>query len=220
MELYIPDAKIFNSSTVSTVQLLNSTYQQISYFTVNSDMTTHSLNICVYCGSSSGNDPLILDYAATFGKLIATKGYRLIYGGSSLGVMGVLANSVMDNGGEVIGVIPGNLFRKEVAHTGITQLITVADMHERKSKMAGLADAFVALPGGFGTLEELFEIITWNQIGIFSKPVTVFNPNGFYNHLIQMIDHAVKVGFIKPDNRKIVNVAKTLEECLEICRIR
>jgi uncharacterized protein (TIGR00730 family) len=180
------------------------------------DLTNHSMNICVYCGSSTGNDPSILENAATFGKLIATKGHRLIYGGSSLGVMGILANSVMENGGEVIGVIPGNLFRKEVAHTGITELITVADMHERKSKMAGLADSFVALPGGFGTLEELFEIITWNQIGIFSKPVTVFNPNGFYNHLIQMIDHAVKVGFIKPDNRNILRVARTLDECLEM----
>ena len=179
-------------------------------------MINNSLNICVYCGSSTGNDPSIPVQAAEFGKLIAAKGHRLIYGGSSLGVMGALANSVMHNGGEVIGVIPGNLFRKEVAHTGITELITVADMHERKSKMAALADAFVALPGGFGTLEELFEIITWNQIGIFNKPVTVFNPNGFYNHLIQMIDHAVEVGFIKPDNRNILRVARTLDECLEL----
>jgi cytokinin riboside 5'-monophosphate phosphoribohydrolase len=172
------------------------------------------MNICVYCGSSTGNDSDILDYAEQFGKMIAKNGHHLIYGGASIGVMGTLANSVMKHGGEVTGVIPANLFRKEVGHTGITKLITVSDMHERKSTMADLADAFVALPGGFGTLEELFEIITWNQIGLLRKPVTVFNPNGFYEHLIQMIDHAVDTGFIKPESRAILNEARTLEECL------
>jgi cytokinin riboside 5'-monophosphate phosphoribohydrolase len=173
------------------------------------------MNICVYCGSSPGNDSDIITCAKQFGRLIATNGHRLIYGGASIGVMGTLADSVMMHGGEVTGVIPANLFRKEVGHTGITKLITVNDMHERKSTMANLADAFVALPGGFGTLEELFEIITWNQIGLLRKPVTVFNPNGFYEHLIRMIDHAVDTGFIKPESRNILNEAKTLEECLE-----
>jgi cytokinin riboside 5'-monophosphate phosphoribohydrolase len=173
------------------------------------------MNICVYCGSSPGNDTDILEHAEQFGRLMAKNGHRLIYGGASIGVMGVLANAVMNHGGEVIGVIPANLFRKEVGHTGITRLITVNDMHERKSTMAELADAFVALPGGFGTLEELFEIITWNQIGILSKPVTLFNPNGFYEHLIKMIDHAANTGFIKPHSRRILNVAKTLDECFK-----
>jgi cytokinin riboside 5'-monophosphate phosphoribohydrolase len=175
------------------------------------------MNICVYCGSSNGNDKSILELSQKFGRLLAERGHNLIYGGSSLGVMGVIADSVMLNGGEVIGVIPENLFSKEVAHTGITRLITVKDMHQRKSHMAELADAFVAFPGGFGTMEELFEIITWNQIGLLKKPVTVMNINGFYDSLIKMIDHAVDMGFIKKNNRQIVRVAETLDQCLELC---
>lgn len=175
------------------------------------------MNICIYCGSSPGKDGSVLENARTFGQLMARRNHHLIYGGSSLGVMGAIANSVMDHGGEVIGVIPENLFRKEVAHRGITRLITVQDMHQRKSQMAGLADAFVAFPGGFGTMEELFEIITWNQIGLIDKPVTIMNLNGYYNTLIEMIDHAVESGFIKTANRKIVQVAETMQECLEFC---
>lgn len=175
------------------------------------------MNICVYCGSSPGRNTDIIEKARTFGRRIAEQKYTLVYGGSSLGVMGTLADTVMINGGEVIGVIPENLFSKEVAHQGITRLITVRDMHQRKSHMAELADAFVALPGGFGTMEELFEIITWNQIGILKKPVTVLNIAGFFDPLIRMIDHAVDVGFIKPGNRQIVQVAETVEECLKFC---
>jgi len=175
------------------------------------------MNICVYCGSSSGNSPDIINRAGEFGKLLAENGHNLIYGGSSLGIMGTIADSVMINGGEVIGVIPENLFSKEVAHRGITRLITVKDMHQRKSHMAELADAFVAFPGGFGTMEELFEIITWNQIGLLNKPVTIMNLNGYYNSLIEMINQSVEAGFIKPKNREIVQVAETLEECLELC---
>lgn len=175
------------------------------------------MNICVYCGSSPGRNPGIIEKARTFARRMAEQEHTLVYGGSSLGVMGTLADTVMINGGEVIGVIPENLFSKEVAHQGITRLITVRDMHQRKSHMAELADAFVALPGGFGTMEELFEIITWNQIGILKKPVTVLNIAGFFDPLIRMIDHAVDVGFIKPDNRQIVQVAETVEECIKFC---
>jgi len=175
------------------------------------------MNICIYCGSSPGNDPDIISRAGAFGKLLAENNHSLIYGGSSLGIMGTIADSVMVNGGEVVGVIPENLFSKEVAHRGITRLITVKDMHQRKSHMAELADAFVAFPGGFGTMEELFEIITWNQIGLLDKPVTIMNLNGYYDSLIEMMDHSVEAGFIKPNNRKIVQVAETLEECLELC---
>ncbi len=175
------------------------------------------MNICVYCGSSNGNNSNILKKSQAFGRLLAERGHNLVYGGSSLGIMGTIADSVMLNGGEVIGVIPENLFSKEVAHTGITRLITVKDMHQRKSHMAELSDAFVAFPGGFGTMEELFEIITWNQIGLINKPVTIMNIDGFYDHLITMIDHSVDVGFIKDKNRQIVQVAETLEQCLEFC---
>ena len=172
------------------------------------------MKIYVYCGSSNGNDPSILKMAEDFGRELAHRNIGLIYGGSSLGVMGTLANAVMDNGGEVTGVIPKNLFSKEVAHTGITQLVTVADMHERKYTMADLADAFVALPGGFGTMEELFEIITWNQIGIIEKPVTLLNWNGFYSSLLDMIHHASDVGFIRKENIKILQTAETVDECI------
>ena len=143
--------------------------------------------------------------------------HNLVYGGASRGIMGILADSVIQNGGEVVGVIPKNLFKREVAHQGITKLITVDGMHQRKSIMADRADAFPALPGGFGTLEELFEIITWNQIGIINKPVVVYNLDGYFDSLIRMIDHAVDTGFIKPKNRKILQVAETLEDCLEFC---
>ncbi|MEX2346104.1 MAG: TIGR00730 family Rossman fold protein [Balneolaceae bacterium] len=176
------------------------------------------MNICVYCGSSPGKQPGILDHARAFGNLMAEQNHTLVYGGSSLGVMGTLADSVMAKNGTVIGVIPENLFTKEVAHQGITRLITVQDMHERKSQMAELADAFVALPGGFGTMEELFEIITWNQIGILEKPVTILNTDRFYDHLVRMIDTAVETGFIKQENREILQVAETVEECMELCR--
>ncbi|PWN05264.1 TIGR00730 family Rossman fold protein [Rhodohalobacter mucosus] len=175
------------------------------------------MNICVYCGSSSGKNRNIPEQAQKFGRLMAEKGHNLVYGGSSLGIMGVIADSVMLHGGEVIGVIPENLFSKEVAHTGITRLITVKDMHQRKSHMAELADAFVAFPGGFGTMEELFEIITWNQIGLLKKPVTIMNIDGFYDNLIRMIDHAATSGFIKEKNRDILQVAETLEQCLQFC---
>jgi hypothetical protein len=147
------------------------------------------------------------------------RGHNLVYGGASRGIMGVLADSVMNHGGKVVGVIPKNLFKREVAHQGITELITVDGMHQRKSIMADRADVFLALPGGFGTLEELFEIITWNQIGISSKSVVVYNFEGYFDSLIQMIDHAVDTGFIKPKNRKILRVAETLDECLEFCEM-
>ncbi|NBC28323.1 MAG: TIGR00730 family Rossman fold protein [Bacteroidetes bacterium] len=175
------------------------------------------MKICVYCGSSPGNNPKILYAAEEFGKKIAERGIELVYGGSSLGVMGILANAVMENGGRVTGVIPGNLFSKEVAHTGITELITVEDMHERKSKMAGLATAFVAMPGGFGTMEELFEIITWNQIGIIQKPVTLLNIDGFYDPLLSMIHQAEHAGFIRKKNTDILQEATSVDICLDIC---
>ena len=175
------------------------------------------MNICVYCGSSRGYDTSIHRQAEEFARQLSGKGHRLIYGGGSIGIMGILADTVMKNGGEVTGVIPKDLFRKEVAHQGITELITVDDMHQRKSTMADLADAFVALPGGFGTLEELFEIITWNQIGIFRKPVVVLNLNSFFNPVIQMIEQAIDAGFIKPHNGEILNIAHTFDECFEMC---
>jgi len=172
------------------------------------------MNICVYCGSGNGNIPKIPGTAKLFGIELAEKGYGLVYGGSSIGIMGTVANAVMQNGGEVTGVIPKDLFKKEVAHTGITRLITVDDMHERKSKMAELADAFVALPGGFGTMEELFEIITWNQLSIINKPVTILNIDGYYDPLISMINHAIDTGFIRNPEAANLRVTDSIEESL------
>ena len=172
------------------------------------------MRICVYCGSSDGHDPSIREMASDFGRQLAQQNIGLVYGGSSLGVMGTLANAVMESGGDVTGVIPKNLFSKEVAHTNISKLITVVDMHERKYTMADLADAFVALPGGFGTMEELFEIITWNQIGIIEKPVTLLNWHGFYTPLLDMIHHAADAGFIRRKNIQILQTAETVEECI------
>jgi len=173
------------------------------------------MRICVYCGSSPGHDPEIHSAAEEFGKKMAEREIGLVYGGSSLGVMGKLADAVMENGGRVTGVIPGNLFSKEVAHTGISELITVKDMHERKSMMADLASAFVAMPGGFGTMEELFEIITWNQIGIIQKPITLLNIDGYYDPLLFMIEKAAKTGFIKEKNLAILQEAATVEKCIQ-----
>ncbi len=178
------------------------------------------MNICVYCGSSAGNDPSIIEQAEEFGRQIGFHGHRLIYGGASIGIMGRLADAVMSAGGDVIGVIPRDLFRREVPHQRITELIAVDDMHQRKSEMASRADAFVALPGGFGTLEELLEIITWNQIGILKKPVVVLNLNGFFDPLLAMIDNAMATGFIKPKNGDILNVAHSVDECLKQCEGR
>ena len=155
-----------------------------------------------------------------FGRQLGSRGHRLIYGGASIGIMGRLADAVLSAGGEVIGVIPKGLFRREVPHQGITELIAVNDMHQRKSEMASRADAFVALPGGFGTLEELLEIITWNQIGILKKPVVVLNLNGFFDPLLSMIDHAMATGFIKQKNGDILKVANSVDECLQLCEGR
>lgn len=172
------------------------------------------MTICVYCGSGPGFDPSVIEMAHQFGKKLVKNGHKLVYGGSSIGVMGALAESVMEHGGHVTGVIPRNLFQKEVAHTGITNLITVENMHERKSRMAELSDAFVALPGGFGTMEELFEIITWNQIGIHNKPVTILNHNGFYDPLIAMIRKAEEQGFIRNIEKANLSIAETVDQVL------
>jgi len=173
------------------------------------------MNITVYCGSSAGNNPKLPEDAKALGRLMAREGITLVYGGSSLGIMGAIADSVMLNGGEVIGVIPENLFAKEVAHKGITRLLVVKTMHERKHHMAELGDAFIALPGGYGTFEELFEIITWNQLKIIEKPVILLNSDGYYDKLVSFLDDAFAKGFIRPENKKILFVAETPEQAID-----
>lgn len=154
-------------------------------------------NICIFCGASSGNSAAYQLYAQQLGALIAQQGRRLIYGGGNKGLMGVIANAVLNNGGEVIGVIPERLVKAETAHHGITQLEVVADMHIRKARMTELADAFIAMPGGSGTLEEVFEVWTGAQIGYHEKPVALYDVNNFWQPMQFFLQHAVKEGFIR-----------------------
>lgn len=162
--------------------------------------------VCVFCGSSSGTRPEFEDAAVALGRLVAERGLELVYGGASVGLMGSVADAVLATGGRAIGVIPEALVAKEIAHPGLTELRVVASMHERKATMADLADAFVALPGGFGTLEETFEMITWTQLGLHHAPVALYDVGGFFEHLGRFLDHAVAEGFLKPAHRDLVLV--------------
>ncbi|WP_321315141.1 TIGR00730 family Rossman fold protein [Halarcobacter sp.] len=157
------------------------------------------MTIAVFCGSSSGNDNDFLDSTKELGKYFALNGIDVVYGGGKVGLMGALADSVMQNGGKVYGVIPEKLKEKELAHTDITQLNVVSNMHERKALMASKADAFVTLAGGAGTLEEIFEVWTWAQLGFHSKPCAFYNINGFYNKLFEMLEGMCDSGFLKKD---------------------
>jgi hypothetical protein len=160
--------------------------------------------ICVFCGSSSGSRHEYRAATEELGTELALRNIGLVYGGGNVGLMGVLADAVLRAGGEVQGVIPENLMAREVGHNGLTELHLVRSMHERKALMADLSDAFVALPGGFGTLEEFCEVVTWTQLGLHAKPCGILNVLGFYSPLLAMFDHAVEERFLKPDNRALV----------------
>jgi len=159
-------------------------------------------SICVYCGSNPGAKPVYVERATELGWRIAGEGLRLVYGGGRTGLMGAVADGVLAGGGEVTGVIPQHLVDLEVAHQGVTTLEVVGSMHERKSRMFDLSDAFVALPGGFGTAEEIFEMLTWRQLGIGKKPCAFLDVDGFYARLIGMIDHMVEERFLHPEQRQ------------------
>jgi uncharacterized protein (TIGR00730 family) len=159
--------------------------------------------ICVFCGSNTGSDPIYAEAARNLGRLFAREGVSLVYGGGSVGLMGEMADSVLASGGEVIGVIPHALWAREVGHRGLTDIRIVDTMHERKAMMADLADAFIALPGGLGTLEEIFEIWTWAQLGLHAKPVGFLDVNGFYASLMQFLDRAVRERFLREEHRAI-----------------
>lgn len=171
--------------------------------------------ICVFCGSSSGRGPAYLHAAEQLGLLMAQRGIGLVYGGASVGLMGAVANAVLAGGGQVTGVIPQALVEREVAHNGLEDLRVVGSMHERKALMADLSDAFVALPGGIGTFEELFEVWTWTQLGTHAKPCGVLNVNGFYSTLGAFLDHVVAEGFLKPVHRTMLQVAQTPADLLD-----
>jgi uncharacterized protein (TIGR00730 family) len=171
--------------------------------------------ICVYCGSSPGRDPAYADAAVRLGRALARRGIGLVYGGGHVGLMGTVANAVLADGGEVIGVMPQALVDREIAHTGLTELRVVGSMHERKLLMAELADGFVALPGGMGTLEELFEVYTWTQLGLHAKPLALLDVRGYYARLVAFLDHAVAERFVTEEHRAMLVVADTPAAVLE-----
>lgn len=168
--------------------------------------------ICVFCGSNNGLNPVFVEAAGNVGKFLAKENIELVFGGGRVGLMGKIADTVLANGGKVIGVIPESLAIKEVAHQGLTELHVVNSMHQRKAMMAELADGFIAMPGGFGTFEEFCEIITWAQLGIHVKPCALLNVDGFYDNLIAMFDHSTAQNFIREDHRKLVIVGDGIEE--------
>ncbi|HKX92175.1 MAG TPA: TIGR00730 family Rossman fold protein [Sphingomicrobium sp.] len=172
--------------------------------------------LAVYCGSASGSQPVFPDCACATAKAMVEAGVDLVYGGGRLGLMGLVADNVLSLGGKVYGVIPQALVDIEVAHTSVTELYTVANMHERKAKMTDLADAFLALPGGIGTLDELFEAWSWNALGYHKKPFCLLNVEGFWDGLIAFIEHAHRNGFLSARRRKQLLVATTPEEALKL----
>ena len=178
-------------------------------------MKASMATVCVYCGSSPGGDPAFINAARVLGRHLAAEGHRLIYGGGNVGLMGAIADSVLENGGEVVGVIPEHLIAKEVAHSGLSQLLVVATMHERKLKMAQMADCFLALPGGVGTLEEIAEAFVWTQLGIHRKACGILNVNGFYDPLVALLEHMSRSRFLKPSHREQVLVGQEPIELLE-----
>jgi uncharacterized protein (TIGR00730 family) len=171
--------------------------------------------ICVFCGSSAGNQPQYRVCAETLGTELTRRQIGLVYGGGNVGLMGAIADAVLKAGGEAIGVIPEHLMTREIGHNRLTKLHIVHSMHERKALMADLSDAFIALPGGFGTLEEFFEVLTWSQLGLHAKPCGIVNVLGYYTPLLATLDHAVQERFLKPQNRALVLARETPTELLQ-----
>jgi hypothetical protein len=175
-------------------------------------------HVCLFCGSSSGARPEYAEAARRFGAALAGRGLGLVYGGGHVGLMGVLADAVLAAGGEVVGVIPQAMVDRELAHGRLTELLVVDTMHQRKALMADRADAFAALPGGFGTADELFEILTWAQLGLHAKPVGLLNVAGFFGPLLEWVALAVREGFLRREHRDLLAVADAPEALLELLR--
>ena len=177
-------------------------------------MTTFR-RICVFCGASTGRDPHFARLASDFGALLAGRGIGLVTGGGRVGLMGAVAEGALGAGGEVIGVIPKGLVDRELAHGGLTRLDIVEGLHERKARMAELVDGFVALPGGLGTLEELAEVVSWAQLGLHEKPVGLLDAAGYWDRLLDWVDGAISAGFVPPEHRGLLVVARTGTELLD-----
>ncbi|MBU1822969.1 MAG: TIGR00730 family Rossman fold protein [Bacteroidetes bacterium] len=172
-------------------------------------------SVVVYCGSNPGNKPVYKDVAYELGKKLCQKEINVVYGGGNLGLMGTVADGALENGGCVTGIIPNFLAKLEVAHKTLTELHFVDTMHERKAKMVSMSDGVITLPGGYGTMDELFEILAWAQLKIFHGPVGVLNVNGFYDHLILHCDKMMEEGFLRPENRALMLVSETVDGLLE-----
>lgn len=173
-------------------------------------------SICIFAGSNYGNDSEYAEKAKELGKIMASKGFSLIYGGSKNGLMGVVANEVLSHGGDVIGIMPKGLIKEENVHSQLTKLIEVKTMHERKAKMSELADSYIALPGGLGTFEELFEVLCWAQIGIHQKPIGILNINHYYDPLLKLVEHCIQLGFSNDAPIKIINASTDPKELLSL----
>jgi hypothetical protein len=174
--------------------------------------------ICVFCGSRNGENQEYIEVAAQLGEALVQRRWGLVYGGGSVGLMGVIARAVMQGGGHVIGVIPQSLARVEIMKDDVSELYIVETMHQRKALMAERADAFLALPGGFGTLDELFEIITWKQLAYHYKPIVLLNIAGYFDHLLEFVEHAVREGFIKADNQRLFDTSRSLDEAMTLLK--
>lgn len=174
--------------------------------------------LCVFCGSASGNHPLYLETARMLGEMMARENIALVYGGATIGVMGAVADSVLVHGGVVIGVMPKVLVNYEIAHKGLTELHVVEDMHSRKKMMYDRSDAFISLPGGMGTLDEMFEILTWSQLQLHNKPCFIYNLNGFYDSLLEYLRHSHKEGFIKAEHLKLLSEIKAEDQLLGLLK--
>ncbi|SOC44654.1 LOG family protein [Ureibacillus acetophenoni] len=174
------------------------------------------MNVAIYCGSQTGKSPIYIEKAKELGEKLAKTGLGIVYGGSTVGLMGAVADSALAHKGRVIGIMPEHLQKRELTHLNLTEIHIVDSMHTRKAKMADLADAYIALPGGCGTLDEYFEIFTWAQIGLHTKPVILYNINGFYDALVQHFEKMLDEGFIRAEQRSILQVATSVDEILEI----
>lgn len=173
-------------------------------------------NLCVYCGSSSGVRPEYALQAEQLGREMAARDLGLVYGGGRIGLMGIVADAVLDEGGRVHGIIPEHLVRLETAHTGLTSIETVKSMHERKARMEEMSSGFIVMPGGFGTLDEAFEILTWNQLGLMNKPIVFFDPNGFFDPLVAAIEHMTEEGFVSRSASSIAQRSDTVGGALDL----
>ena len=174
------------------------------------------MRLCLYCGSNTGNEPEFLAAARHLGLAFGNRGIGMVFGGGSVGLMGVAADAAMEAGGEVIGVITEQLVSAEVAHRGLTRLEVVANMHDRKARMSELADGVIVLPGGFGTVDEFAEMLTWNQLGIVSKPVVFLDINGFWEPMLAWMDRAVESGFVRRSHRMLAQRARTVDEAIAL----